>query len=219
MAPGRVSVRSVSDVIPGCPGQTFSYGSTHYWYFRRRPVLTSLLDMPHAHPRHENAGYYRYRGARKPDPGAVQAEKLRKLLRDGWQRISFNSSSMRALSVRLNQQIAQALCDGMKVANLAEASALSRWVVRTIGLSSEDLLPSGLAPEQHLAVIVRLRSELAALEQTKAALEGRRLKLLAAARRLGVLDDYELAALSGLQRETIRKMTWGLQPESGVIPA
>lgn len=119
---------------------------------------------------------------------------------------------MRALSVRLNQQIAQALCDGMKVANLAEASALSRWVVRTIGLSSEDLLPSGLAPEQHLAVIVRLRSELAALEQTKAALEGRRLKLLAAARRLGVLDDYELAALSGLQRETIRKMTWGLQP-------
>lgn len=83
--------------------------------------------------------------------------------------MSFNSSSMRALSVRLNQQIAQALCDGMK--------------------------------------------------QTKAALEGRRLKLLAAARRLGVLDDYELAALSGLQRETIRKMTWGLQPESGAIPA
>ena len=175
--------------------------------------------MPHAHPRHENAGYYRYRGAQKPDPGAVQAEKLRKLLRDGWQRISFNSSSMRALPVRLNQQIAQALCDGMKVASLAEASALSRWVVRTIGLSSEDLLPSGLPPEQHLAVIVRLRSELAALEQTKAALEGRRLKLLAAARRLGVLDDYELAALSGLQRETIRKMTWGLQPEPGAIPA
>lgn len=114
--------------------------------------------------------------------------------------------------MRLNQQIAQALCDGMKVASLAEASALSRWVVRTIGLSSEDLLPSGLPPEQHLAVIGQLKSELAALEQTKAALEGRRLKLLAAARRLGVLDDYELAALSGLQRETIRKMTWGLQP-------
>lgn len=125
-----------------------------------------MLD---SHPRHGNAGHYRYRGARKPDPSAVQAEKVRKLLRDGWRRMSFNSSSMRALSVRLNQQIAQALCDGMK--------------------------------------------------QTKAALEGRRLKLLAAARRLGVLDDYELAALSGLQRETIRKMTWGLQPESGAIPA
>lgn len=175
-----------------------------------------MLD---SHPRHENAGYYRYRGARKPDPRAVQAEKIRKLLRDGWRRISFNASSMRALSVRLNQQIAQALCDGMKVAILAEASALSRWAVRTIGLSSEDLLPSGLPPEQHLAVIGRLKSELAALEQTKAALEGRRLKLLAAARRFGVLDDYELAALSGLPRETIRKMTWGLQPESGAIPA
>ncbi|MEN8584129.1 hypothetical protein ABFP37_15650 [Burkholderia sp. RS01] len=85
--------------------------------------------------------------------------------------------------------------------------------------SSEDLLPSGVPPEQHLAAIGRLKSELAALEQTKAALEGKRLNLLAAARRLGVLDDYELAALSGLQRETIRKMTWGFQPDSGVIPA
>jgi hypothetical protein len=118
-----------------------------------------------------------------------------------------------------NAQIAQALCDGMKVASIAEASELSRWVVRTIGLSSEDLLPAGVPPEQHLAAIGRLKSELAALEQTKATLEAKRLNLLAAARRLGVLDDYELAALSGLQRETIRKMMWGLQPDSGVIPA
>jgi hypothetical protein len=42
---------------------------------------------------------------------------------------------------------------------------------------------------------------------------------MAAARRLGVMDDYELAALSGLQRDTVRKMTGGLRPESGVIPA
>jgi hypothetical protein len=68
-------------------------------------------------------------------------------------------------------------------------------------------------------VICRLKSELADLEQSKTALEDRRLNLLAAARRRGVVDDYELAALSGLQRETIRKMTWGVQPESGAIPA
>jgi hypothetical protein len=168
------------------------------------------------HPRHENAVYYRYRGAPKPDPGVLQAKKIRDLLRKDRQRLSFNASSMRALSVRLNQQIAQALCDGMKVASLAEASDLSRWAVRTIGLSSDDLLPSGLPVKQHLAVISRLKSELAELEESKADLEERRLKLLAAARRLGVMDDYELVALSGLQRETIRKMTWGVRPESVV---
>jgi len=164
-------------------------------------------------------GYYRYRGTAKPDKTAVLAEKTRKLLRDSRQRISFNATSMRALTVRLNQQIAQALCDGMKVTRLAEAAELSRWAVRTVGLSADDLLPSGLPAEQHLAAIRQLKEELAELEQSKSALEDRRLHLLAAARRRGVLDDYELAALSGLQRETIRKMTWGVQPESGAIPA
>jgi hypothetical protein len=69
-----------------------------------------------------------------------------------------------------------------------------------------------LPAEQHLAVIGKLKSELAELAASKAVLEGRRVKLLAAARGLGVMDDYELAVLSGLQHETIRKMTWGLQP-------
>ena len=164
-------------------------------------------------------GYYRYRGTAKADTTAVQADKTRKLLRDSRQRISFNATSMRALSVRLNQQIAQALCDGMKGTRLAEAAELSRWAVRTVGLSSEDLLPSGMPAEQHLASIRQLKSELAELEESKIALEDRRLNLLAAARRRGVLDDYELAALSGLQPETIRKMTWGVQPGSGAIPA
>ncbi|MGX9901215.1 hypothetical protein ACW0JT_17580 [Arthrobacter sp. SA17] len=33
------------------------------------------------------------------------------------------------------------------------------------------------------------------------------MELLAAVHRLGLLDDYELAALCGLQRDAIRKMT------------
>jgi hypothetical protein len=172
-----------------------------------------LLAILHRDDRGD--GYYRYRGTAKPDATAVRAEKTRKLLRDSRQRISFNATSMRALSVRLNQQIAQALCDGMKGTRLAEAAELSRWAVRTVGLSYDDLLPSGMPAEQHLASIRQLKSELAELEESKIALEDRRLNLLAAARRRGVLDDYELAALSGLQRETIRKMTWGVQPGSG----
>ena len=176
-----------------------------------------LLAVPHVNDRRE--GYYRYRGTSKPDKAAVHAEKTRKLLRDNKQLVSFNATSMRAASVRLNQQIAQALCDGMRVTRLAAAAELSRWAIRTVGLSADDLVPSGVPAEEHLAVIRRLKAELAELEESKAELEDRRLNLLVAARRRGVLDDYELAALSGLQRETIRKMTWGIQPEAGAIPA
>ncbi|MFF1255180.1 hypothetical protein ACFVYC_22135 [Pseudarthrobacter sp. NPDC058329] len=158
-----------------------------------------------------DVGYYRYRGTPKPDKAALQAEKIRKLLKANRQRLAFNASSSRPLSVRLNQHVGQALRDGMKVTRLAQAAGLSRWTVRTIGLTFDDLLPSGLPTEHQLAVIARLRSELAELEEAKTDLEKRRLNLLAAARRLGVMDDFELAALSGLQSEAIRKMTWGSQ--------
>lgn len=178
----------------------------------QRPDRREAPSGPEVRPRQGAGGGYRYRGNQKPDSAAVQAEKIRGSLRESRQRISVNASSLRALSIRLNQQIAQALCDGMKVACLAGAAELSRWVVRTIGLSSDDLFPSGTPAEQHLAAICGLRVELAGLEESKAVLQERRVDLLAAARRLGVMDDYELAALSGLPHETIRKMTWGLQP-------
>lgn len=160
-----------------------------------------------------DVGFYRYRGAATPDPAAGQAETLGKLLRANRQRLAFNASSSRPLTVRLNQQIAQALRDGMKVTRLAQIAGISRWTVRTIGLASDDLLPSGLPAERRLSVIAGLKSELAELEDSKAALEERRVDLLAAARRLGVMDDFELAALSGLQSDAIRKLTWGRQPE------
>ena len=158
---------------------------------------------------HGDVGYYRYRGTPKPDKAALQAEKIRKLLKANRQRLAFKASSSRPVSARLNQHVAQALRDGIKVTRLADAAGLSRWTIRTIGLTSDDLLPSGQPAEQQLAMIASLKSELAELEESRAALEARRLNLLAAARRLGVMDDFELAALSGLQSDAIRKMTWG----------
>jgi hypothetical protein len=83
--------------------------------------------------------------------------------------------------------------------------------VRTIGLTFDDLLPSGQPAEHQLAAIAGLKSELCELEESRADLEERRLNLLATARRLGVMDHFELAALSGLHSEAIRKMTWGQQ--------
>jgi hypothetical protein len=159
---------------------------------------------------HADIGFYRYRGTRKTDEAALQADKIRKLLKANRQRLAFNATCTRPLSARLNQHVAQALRDGMKATRLAEASGLSRWAVRTIGLAFEDLPPSGLPAEHHLAVITELKAELAELEESKATLEDRRLNLLVAGRRLGVMDDFEFAALTGLQSEVIRKMTWGL---------
>jgi hypothetical protein len=163
---------------------------------------------------HAGSGYYRYRGKPKPDKTALEAEKLRKLLKANRARLAFIASSSRPLSGRLNQHVAQALCDGMKVTRLAKAAGLSRWTIRTIGLSYDDLVPSGEPPENQCLLIASLRAELAQLEKSKAVLEGQRLKLLAAARRLGAMDDFELAALSGLHNEAIRKLTRGLQPQT-----
>ncbi|SEQ92693.1 hypothetical protein [Arthrobacter sp. OV608] len=158
---------------------------------------------------HGDAGYYRYRGMPRPEKPTVDAEKIRTLLKANRQRLAFNASSSRPVSARLNQHVAQALRDGLKVTRLADAAGLSRWNIRTIGLTYDDLLPSGQPAEQQLAVITSLKSELAELEESRAALEARRLILLASARRLGVMDEFELAALSGLQSDAIRKMTWG----------
>ena len=138
----------------------------------QRPDRREAPSTSNARPQQVNGGGYRYRGRQKPDTAAIQAEKIRKLLQEERQRISFNASSVRALSVRLNHQIAQALCDGMKASLLAGAAELSRWTVRTIGLSSEDLFPSGLPAEQHLAVIGALKSELAKLAEVQVCARG-----------------------------------------------
>lgn len=163
---------------------------------------------------HAGSGYYRYRGRPRPDETELQVEKLRKLLKANRERLAFNASSSRPLSVRLNQHVGQALCDGMKVTRLAEIAGMSRWAVRTIGLSFDDLVPSGEPPESQCALIESLSAELTELDNLKAVLEGQRLKLLAAARQLGVMEDFELAALSGLHSETVRKLTWGLQTQT-----
>ena len=143
---------------------------------------------------------------------------MKKLLKHYRQLIHFRSSSVRSLSAHLNHQIAQALTDGLKITTLAEATQLSRNVVRRIGLSIQDLPPTGLSRQEHLKNIIVLKRELAALEESKAAMERKQLELLAAARRRRLMDDYELASLSGLSQEHIPRMTWGVESRNA-LPA
>jgi hypothetical protein len=173
--------------------------------------------MPRARPSSGTAGY-RYLGTRKRKSPAQQSERVRKLLSYYRQSIRCKSSSVRDASAHLNQQIAQALTDGLTIKVVAESTRISRFEVRRIGLSFPDLHPTASSRQEHLEILSALSAELATLERSKAAVEGKQLRLLAAARRKRLLDDYELAAVSGLNPENIRKMTWGVEARSA-LPA
>ena len=75
---------------------------------------------------HGEGGFYRYGGASRPERAVPQAEKFRKLLQANRQQLAFNASSARSLSVRLNQQVEQALRDGMKVTPLSASKVARR---------------------------------------------------------------------------------------------
>ncbi|AXJ10092.1 hypothetical protein CFN17_10995 [Arthrobacter sp. PM3] len=153
---------------------------------------------------------YTYRGTSRPDPKVRLGEQARELLAEHTQRISFRSSRLRALSADLNERIAQALLDGLKVAAVARAAGLSQWAVRVIGDAAEEVQPPGVGPDEHLRAITVLSAELAAVEDSRSAIEQKRLKLLASARRRHLLDDYELASASGVKHEHNRTMTRGV---------
>lgn len=113
-------------------------GLTSWLLACRCPGRWESPSTSNAHLVRPDVGGYRYGGRQEPDAVTVRAAEIRKLLREERQRISFNASSARALSVRRNQQIAQALCDGLKETLLAGAAELSRWTLRTMGRSIQN---------------------------------------------------------------------------------
>jgi hypothetical protein len=153
---------------------------------------------------------YRYRGAPKPDPDAARAAELLTLLAQQRKTIALRSSRVRALASDLNDHIAQAVCDGVKAAAIAEVSGLPAATVRTTALAREDPYPSGLSRAEHLRRLQVLAAELAAAEEARTAVEQSRAQHLAKARKLRLLDDYQLASATGLKHEEIRKLTRGI---------
>ncbi|MCO4263963.1 hypothetical protein NG697_13695 [Pseudarthrobacter sp. MDT3-26] len=155
-------------------------------------------------------GGYRYRGEQRRQAADQQRAELSRLLTDKQGAIRFRSSRIRALGASLNQFVAQAIRDGTPVADLARITHLSALAVRRTGRAFDDLQPIGLAAAEHLSAITRLLRELTALEDSKAAVEMERLHLLAEASRQQILDEFELASLTGLRPEQIKKMTRGV---------
>lgn len=116
----------------------------------------------------------------------------------------------------MNERIAQALLDGVKITVLAKAAKMSRVDVRRIALSFEDLDLSGIPNKEHIEEILGLRGELQAIEKARSAIEEQRLQAVAAARKNQLMDDYELASLTGLNPVHLGKMTWGMRPKPTV---
>lgn len=172
---------------------------------------------PKARPAALGPGY-RYQGTSKSTSPAQKAEKVRKLLKQQRQLLSIKSSSFRDASVRMNERIAQAVRDGVKVTVLADIAQLPRNDVRRIALSFEDLDPTGIPYKDHLRKITELRAEYAAIEKARSAVEKKRLQVIAAARKDQLMDDYELASLTGLNPAYLGKMAWGVSPKR-VFPA
>ncbi|WP_432245368.1 hypothetical protein ACRB8A_00340 [Arthrobacter sp. G.S.26] len=153
---------------------------------------------------------YTYRGHPDREPSDRSADVRAKL---GEQKtlLAFRSSRLRALSAKFNQHVAQALCDGLKMTAIAKAAGMPLGAIRSAAVSLDDVQPSGGSADEHLRGITQLGNELKAADGDRAVLERNRARLLASARALGLLDDYELASASGLKHEEIRKLTRGLR--------
>lgn len=155
-------------------------------------------------------GAYRYQGVPKPDPAAARARQALAMLAQLRTTIALRSSRVRALTAELGDCIAQALCDGVKAAAVAQAAGQPAASIRSAAAARTGLYPSGQSRSGHLHLIAGLAAELAAAEGARSAAEEERTQVLAFARKSRLLDDYQLAGASGLKSDEIRKITRGV---------
>ncbi|MEO5315094.1 hypothetical protein PV772_13395 [Pseudarthrobacter sp. CC12] len=155
------------------------------------------------------AAAYRYRGVPKPDPATARAQQALAMLAQLRTTLALRSSRVRALTAELGDCLAQAVCDGVKVAAVAKAAGQPAASIRSATLARGELYPSGQTRSGHLHLIAGLASELAAAEGARSDAEEQRTQVLALARKSRLLDDYQLAGASGLKSDEIRKMTRG----------
>lgn len=125
------------------------------------------------------------------------------------QALSQAFATVRPVTTRRNQQIADALWDGVPAAVVASATGTSLAALRTIGLSYEDMLPQGAHKDAHVATLLSTAKDLRNAEADKARLEHQRDHLIATAHRLGLHDEYQIAALTGISAPEIKRKIRG----------
>jgi hypothetical protein len=153
---------------------------------------------------------YQYRGSAKPVTETARAAELLGLLEQQRRLIALKASRLRAATALLYEAVAQAVCDGAGTAPVARASSLPVATVRGFGALRDELDPSGTSVAEHLAALTALADDVFAAESARTAVELARARVVAAARKLQILDDYQLASACGLKHEEIRELTRGV---------
>ena len=155
-------------------------------------------------------GRYIYRAkqpsARPRAAGAEHATVVR-ALGEHRQLLSQAASALRNLAAARNELIAQAVEDGLPLATISAATGENLRAVRSIALAYDDLHPSGLPRNTQLELLQQRSEELRSAEVSRDRIMERREALIVLAHRNQVCDDLELASLTGLTPDHIRRAT------------
>ena len=163
--------------------------------------------VPTASPR----ARYRYRGGaeRKRDTPDSFAIDLEKDLQRTRQMLSQAVADFRAINARQRQQIAEAVCDGVAVRMVAEAASINMTQVRSTALAFDESWPAGTSRETHLGAIKSTREELRHAEARKSKFKDERDQLILKAHKLRLYDHFQIASITGMTAEEIRRQTRG----------
>ncbi|MGO4146550.1 hypothetical protein AB4Y77_15845 [Paenarthrobacter sp. YAF11_1] len=126
------------------------------------------------------------------------------------QLISHAASAIRNLSAARNELIAQAIEDGLSLTTVSAITGENVKAVRTIALAYDDLHPSGLPRDAHVTALTAKSESLKAAENHREQITERREALIVMALRNQVCDDLELASLTGLTPDHIRRASRGI---------
>lgn len=143
------------------------------------------------------------------DASLANEPDIEKSLLENRQKLSQAVATARAITTRRNQEIAEALGDGVLQATIVAATAAAPKTIRTIGLSIEDMLPQGAHPDAHIIRVSSTTKELQDAEDEKTSLKRQRNHLIATAHRMGIYDDYKIAALTGVSAQEVRRLIRG----------
>lgn len=154
------------------------------------------------------AGRYTYRAgshARTSSNANAEHAKLAHALGVHRQILSHAASSIRTLTSARNELIAQAVEDGISIATIAAAIGENARSVRTIALAYDDLHLSGLPRRVQLEALKAKNDALREAERHRDVIMERREALIAIALRTQACDELELASLTGLTPDHIRR--------------
>jgi DNA-binding transcriptional regulator YdaS (Cro superfamily) len=175
------------------------------------PVRTSSATAVSLQARSATGRYaYRANAPRPQAPDHGKHAELAHALGVHRQLLTHAASAIRTLTAARNELIAQAIEDGLTVATVSAVTGENLRTVRTIALAYDDLHPSGLPRQAQLSVLQAKSDELRAAESHRDLITERREALIVGALKNRVCDDLELASMTGLTQDHIRRASRGV---------